>query len=134
MRAARVRQVLADIMTIRERLGRMDNVKVVFVGDGNNIVHSWLRLACAHPPPHARACTHARLRHQPLRGWLATTLPAPPPSASAHRHRCPPARPWRLAAGVIPMDFTCACPVGYEPDRVTVVRRRRPTLQAPRAT
>ena len=42
-------QILADIMTVREHLGRVDNVKILYVGDGNNIVHSWLRLACALP-------------------------------------------------------------------------------------
>lgn len=38
-------QVLADALTISERKGRLDGLKVVFVGDGNNIVHSWMRLA-----------------------------------------------------------------------------------------
>lgn len=33
-------QVLADFMTIRERLGRLAGVNVVFVGDGNNVAHS----------------------------------------------------------------------------------------------
>ncbi|MDQ6772647.1 MAG: ornithine carbamoyltransferase [Candidatus Dormibacteraeota bacterium] len=34
-------QVLADLLTIRERLGRLDgSAKVVFVGDGNNVVQS----------------------------------------------------------------------------------------------
>lgn len=38
-------QIMADILTVREHLGRYEDVKVVYVGDGNNIVHSWLRLA-----------------------------------------------------------------------------------------
>jgi ornithine carbamoyltransferase len=38
-------QIMADIMTVREHLGRYEDVKIVYVGDGNNIVHSWLRLA-----------------------------------------------------------------------------------------
>jgi len=38
-------QIMADILTIREHFGRYEDVKVVYVGDGNNIVHSWLRLA-----------------------------------------------------------------------------------------
>lgn len=38
-------QIMADILTILEHRGNIDNPKIVYVGDGNNIVHSWLRLA-----------------------------------------------------------------------------------------
>jgi ornithine carbamoyltransferase len=30
-------QALADVMTIRERLGRLEGVRVAYVGDGNNV-------------------------------------------------------------------------------------------------
>jgi ornithine carbamoyltransferase len=39
-------QALADIMTIRERLGSFDGVRVVYLGDGNNVCHS-LMVACS---------------------------------------------------------------------------------------
>ena len=52
-----------DALTIEELLGSIEGKKVVYVGDGNNIVNSWLELAC-----------------------------------------------------VVPFDFVCACPEGYEPD------------------
>jgi ornithine carbamoyltransferase len=39
-------QALADVMTIRERLGGFEDVRVVYVGDGNNVCHS-LMVACA---------------------------------------------------------------------------------------
>jgi len=42
-------QVLADCLTIYEVLGRLEGVKIVYVGDGNNIVHSWLNLAQVFP-------------------------------------------------------------------------------------
>jgi ornithine carbamoyltransferase len=39
-------QALADVMTIRERFGRLDDVHVTYLGDGNNVCHS-LMVACA---------------------------------------------------------------------------------------
>ena len=39
-------QALADLLTIKEKKGRLDGVNVAYVGDGNNCAHSLL-LACA---------------------------------------------------------------------------------------
>jgi ornithine carbamoyltransferase len=39
-------QALADVMTIRERFGRLEDLRVVYVGDGNNVCAS-LMVACA---------------------------------------------------------------------------------------
>jgi ornithine carbamoyltransferase len=39
-------QALADVLTIRERFGRLDGLKVVYLGDGNNVCAS-LMVACA---------------------------------------------------------------------------------------
>src|SRR5437899_2985932 len=44
--AAHPCQALADVMTIRERLGRLEGVRVVYLGDGNNVCAS-LMVACA---------------------------------------------------------------------------------------
>ena len=49
-------QALADVMTIRERLGRLEGVRVVYVGDGNNVCHS-LMVACAKLGVHFVAAT-----------------------------------------------------------------------------
>jgi ornithine carbamoyltransferase len=38
-------QALADVMTIRERLGTFEGVRVAYLGDGNNVCHS-LMVAC----------------------------------------------------------------------------------------
>ncbi len=39
-------QLLADLMTIREALGpSLDSLKVAWVGDGNNMAHSWILAA-----------------------------------------------------------------------------------------
>ena len=65
--SARAVQIMADALTIQEKLGSIEGKKVVYVGDGNNIVHSWLRLAA-----------------------------------------------------VLPFEFVCCCPEGYEPDAATV--------------
>jgi len=42
-------QIMADAMTIIEDRGSIEGCKVAFVGDGNNIVHSWTRLAKVLP-------------------------------------------------------------------------------------
>jgi ornithine carbamoyltransferase len=39
-------QALADVMTIRERFGRLEELKVVYLGDGNNVCAS-LMVACS---------------------------------------------------------------------------------------
>jgi ornithine carbamoyltransferase len=44
--AAHPCQALADVMTIRERFGRLEGLKVVYLGDGNNVCAS-LMVACA---------------------------------------------------------------------------------------
>jgi ornithine carbamoyltransferase len=32
-------------MTVREKKGTLDNLKVVWIGDGNNVAHSWINAA-----------------------------------------------------------------------------------------
>jgi ornithine carbamoyltransferase len=38
-------QALADAMTIRERFGTLEGVRVAYLGDGNNVCHSLMRIA-----------------------------------------------------------------------------------------
>lgn len=38
-------QIMSDALTIKEKRGSIEGAKVVYIGDGNNIVHSWLELA-----------------------------------------------------------------------------------------
>lgn len=52
-------QILADIFTVREHRGHLDDLKIAYVGDGNNIVNSWLRLAVRIPMHFACACPAA---------------------------------------------------------------------------
>jgi ornithine carbamoyltransferase len=38
-------QALADAMTLRERFGALSGIRLAFVGDGNNVCHSLMRIA-----------------------------------------------------------------------------------------
>ena len=49
-------QIMADIFTIFEHRKNLDNLKVTYIGDGNNIVHSWLMLAMKIPIHFSVAC------------------------------------------------------------------------------
>src|SRR5438132_3754383 len=65
-------QALADVMTIRERFGRLEGLKIVYLGDGNNVCAS-LMVACAKlgasfvaatPPGYAPAEEAVRLARE----------------------------------------------------------------------
>ena len=49
-------QIMADIFSIFEKRENLDNLKITYVGDGNNIVHSWLMLAMRIPFHFTVAC------------------------------------------------------------------------------
>jgi ornithine carbamoyltransferase len=49
-------QVLADCQTLLEHKGKLDGLKIVFAGDGNNMVHSWLEAAALVPFSFTLAC------------------------------------------------------------------------------
>ncbi len=38
-------QVLSDLMTVEERLGRVEGQKIAWLGDGNNMANSWITAA-----------------------------------------------------------------------------------------
>ncbi|MBW1788580.1 MAG: ornithine carbamoyltransferase [Deltaproteobacteria bacterium] len=38
-------QILSDLMTVKEKRGSLENMKVAWVGDGNNVAHSWISAA-----------------------------------------------------------------------------------------
>ena len=42
-------QIIADIFTVWEHRGNLEDLKIAYLGDGNNIVHSWLQLATKFP-------------------------------------------------------------------------------------
>jgi len=49
-------QIMADILTIYEHRKTLDGLKITYVGDGNNIVHSWFELAMRIPMNFVVAC------------------------------------------------------------------------------
>jgi ornithine carbamoyltransferase len=51
-------QALADVMTIRERFGKLEGIRVTYLGDGNNVCHS-LMVACAKLGAHFTAAVPA---------------------------------------------------------------------------
>lgn len=38
-------QILSDLMTVKEKKGSVRNLKIAWVGDGNNVAHSWIHAA-----------------------------------------------------------------------------------------
>ena len=49
-------QILADLLTVREKFGRCEGIKVAWVGDGNNVANSWLQGASKMGMHLALAC------------------------------------------------------------------------------
>jgi ornithine carbamoyltransferase len=49
-------QALADAMTIRERHGRLEGVRLTYLGDGNNVCHSLMRLSARFGMHFTAAC------------------------------------------------------------------------------
>jgi ornithine carbamoyltransferase len=49
-------QILADCQTLIEHKGGLDGLKIAFVGDGNNMVHSWVEAAALVPFSFTLAC------------------------------------------------------------------------------
>jgi ornithine carbamoyltransferase len=40
---------MGDLMTVEERLGRIDGMKIAYLGDGNNVSNSWINAARRFP-------------------------------------------------------------------------------------
>ena len=88
-------QALADVMTIRERFGDLAGVRVAYLGDGNNVCHSLLRIAgrfgmdivVATPPgyaPRADAVAASRADAEANGGSIVLTDDAAEAARGAH--------------------------------------------------
>ena len=62
-------QMLADLLTIREHLGRLSGLKLVYVGDARYNMGNSLMIACARMGMHFVACTSAK--YFPAAGLVA---------------------------------------------------------------
>jgi ornithine carbamoyltransferase len=49
-------QVLADCFTLIEKRGRLDGLRIVFIGDANNVANSWIEAASKFPFEFVLAC------------------------------------------------------------------------------
>ena len=63
-------QALADLLTLRERFGKLDGLKIAYVGDGNNVAHS-LMLLGAKAGVHVAIATPEELAPHPLVAQVA---------------------------------------------------------------
>jgi ornithine carbamoyltransferase len=89
-------QVATDLFTVREQLGRIDGLTYAWIGDGNNMAHSWieaagmfgldLRLACPSGyAPDAELVAQARAQQARLgRGTITVTSEPLQAAAGAH--------------------------------------------------
>ena len=66
-------QVLADVLTIRQRLGTYEGKKVAWVGDGNNMANSWINAAYRLGFELALACPEGYDPDAPLLARARTT-------------------------------------------------------------
>jgi len=49
-------QIMADIFTVLEKRGHLEDLKITYIGDGNNVANSWVNLA-AKLPMHLVICS-----------------------------------------------------------------------------
>lgn len=49
-------QLMADLLTLREKRGRIDGLRVAFIGDANNMANSWINAAVTYDMDLAIAC------------------------------------------------------------------------------
>ena len=66
-------QILADLMTIREKFGKLKGLKIAYVGDGNNVCHS-LMLGAAMSGMNFTAATPASYAPSERIGQLAASI------------------------------------------------------------
>lgn len=67
-------QILGDLLTIQERLGDPRQVRVAYVGDGNNVANSWIEAAMLLGFPLVLACPEGYDPDSELMGGLTPNV------------------------------------------------------------
>jgi len=62
-------QVLADLLTIEEKRGSLENLAVAWIGDGNNVAHSWINAAVRLNFSLVLACPRQYLPEEEVLEW-----------------------------------------------------------------
>lgn len=62
-------QLIADLLTLKERFGALEGRKVAWSGDGNNVLHSWLQAAAYFGFELAVACPDERAPSPKVVEW-----------------------------------------------------------------
>jgi len=62
-------QVLSDLLTIQEKRGSLENLCVAWIGDGNNVAHSWINAAARLGFTLYLACPREYLPEKEILEW-----------------------------------------------------------------
>jgi ornithine carbamoyltransferase len=62
-------QVLSDLMTIMERRGNLEDLHVAWLGDGNNVAHSWINASARLGFRLTLACPQGYLPNKEILNW-----------------------------------------------------------------
>jgi len=62
-------QVLGDLLTIKEKRGTLENLHVAWIGDGNNVAHSWINAAARLGFTVSLACPSQYLPDREILDW-----------------------------------------------------------------
>lgn len=118
---------MADVMTIIEKKGRIEGLKIAYVGDGNNMVNSWLRQGGWESSPGGHLLGAQTYEGVECWGQLRCSFssfscPPSPRQRVTHlltRTSPPPHLLLRMATR-FSFEFVAVCPKGYEPDPDTL--------------
>ncbi|MGV8075168.1 MAG: ornithine carbamoyltransferase [Syntrophobacteraceae bacterium] len=65
-------QILSDLVTIKEKLGSLDGLRVAWLGDGNNVAHSWINAAARLGFTLSLACPPGYGTEQDVLNWASS--------------------------------------------------------------